>query len=170
MWIIISGVLGILGFIISLINIISYFLSRRINLEIKITEFALRDGSQGRKRIFIHYQANNKSHLPITITDLQLVLNNNTYTEDYNTHEAISYRHTAKGINEYVPTYNEHIPINLPMLSSRAGYLVFSIPEDIVENDYKALTFQIRTNRHKEVQRTFVPNELVTLRHIPHSQ
>lgn len=167
MWVIISGILGILGFIISMTNLIHYFVSRRINLEIKITEFALRDGSRGNKRIFVHYQMNNKSHLPITVTDMQLVILEKTYIEDFNTHEVISYKHTGKGINEYVPTYNEHLPINLPMLSSHAGYLVFSVPANIVENVDKDLTFQIRTNRHKEVQKIFALNELVTLRRIP---
>ncbi len=165
-WTIISGILGILGFIISITNLIHYFASRRINLEIKITEFALRDGSRDDKRIFVHYQINNKSHLPITVTDMQLVILGKIYIEDFNTHEVISYRHTAKNVNEYVPTYNEHLPINLPMLSSHAGYLVFSVPQDIAENVDKDLTFQIRTNRHMEVQKTFAPNELVTIRRI----
>lgn len=166
MWIIISGVLGILGFIISLINIISYFLSRRVNLEIKAEKCDLRDGVQGNKRIFVRYQINNKSHLPITVTDMQLVILGEIYFEDVNTHEVLSYWHTDKNINEYVPTYNKHLPINLPMLSSRAGYLVFSVPANIAENVDKELTFQIRTNRHMEVQKTFVPNELVTIRRI----
>ncbi len=165
-WTIISGILGVLGFIISITNLIHYFVSRKIDLEIKITEFAFRAGSQGNKRIFVHYQINNKSHLPITVTDMQLVILEKTYIEDFNTHEVLSYRHTAKNINEYVPTYNEHLPINLPMLSSRAGYLVFSVPQDIAENVDKDLTFQIRTNRHMEVQKTFAPNELVTIRRI----
>jgi hypothetical protein len=167
MWVVISGILGILGFIISLINIVNYFLSRRINLEIKITEFAFRNGCKDTKRLFVHYQMNNKSKLPIAITDMQLLIQGHLYIEDYNTHEVMAYHHTAKEINEYVPTYNEHLPINLPMLSSRAGYLVFAIPEDIAECVHKDLTFQIRTNRCKEVQKTFALNELVTLRHIP---
>lgn len=166
MWIIISGILGILGFIISVINLIHYFVSRRVNLEIKITEYALRDGSRGDKRIFVHYQMNNKSHLPITVTDMQLVILGKAYIEDFNTHEILSYKHTSKDIKEYVPTYNEHLPINLPMLSSHAGYLVFSVPAYIAGNVDKELTFQIRTNRHMEVQKIFARNELVLLHRI----
>ena len=170
MWIIISGILGILGFIISSVNLIHYFISRRINLEIKITEFALRNGSNGNKRIFVHYQMDNKSHLPITVTDMKLVILDKEYIEDFNTHQVLSYKHTEKDVNVFVPTYNEHLPINLPMLSSHAGYLVFSIPSNIVENVDKDLTFQIRTNRHKEVQKKFSLNEPVTIRRIPPKQ
>ena len=74
MWVVISGILGILGFLISLINLIQYLLSRRINLEIQIKECILRPYVMGQKRLILHYQTNNKSNLPITITDLQVVL------------------------------------------------------------------------------------------------
>ena len=33
MWVIISGILGIAGFLISLINLINYFVSHKVNLE-----------------------------------------------------------------------------------------------------------------------------------------
>ena len=62
------------------------------------------------------------------------------------------------------------LPINLPMLSSQAGYLVFVVPEDIAEDVCKDLTFQIRTNRCKEVQKKFSLNELVTIHHTLHKK
>lgn len=164
MWAVISGILGILGFIISLINLIQYLMSRRINLEIQIRECTLRQYAKGQKKLTLHYRANNKSNLPITITDLQIVINSRVYDESLYTFEIFAYKHTIDDIVEYVPTYNEHLPINLPMLSSHAGYLVFLVPEDTPENVCKDLTLKIRTNRHKEVQRSFVPNELVVLR------
>lgn len=164
MWAVISGILGILGFIISLINLIQYLMSRRINLEIQIRECTLRQYAKGQKKLTLHYRANNKSQLPISVTDIQLVLNGIEYTEDYNTHEVNSYHHKAKGVDEYVPTYNEHLPINLECLHSHSGYLVFVIPEDNSPNLDKGLTFQIRTNRNKEVQKKVSLNEVVTLR------
>ena len=164
MWIIISGILGIAGFLISLINIIHLFVSHKVNLEITMLEYAYKSGVQGKKRLFIHYKLNNKSQLPISVTDIQLVLNGIEYTEDYNTHEVNSYHHTAKGVDEHVPTYNEHLPINLECLHSHSGYLVFVIPEDNSPNLDKGLTFQIRTNRNKEVQKKVSLNEVVTLR------
>ena len=89
MWVIISGILGIAGFLISLINLINYFVSHKVNLEITMLEYAYKLGVQGKKRLFIHYKLNNKSQLPISVTDIQLVLNGIEYTEDYNTHEVI---------------------------------------------------------------------------------
>lgn len=170
MWTVISGILGILGFIISLINLIHYLMSNRIFLEIKIIEYAIREYNGGNKRIVIHYQMNNRSHLPITITDMQIIFDDKKFVEDFNTHEILSYRRIFKDINEYIPTYNEHLPINLPELSSHAGYLVFVVPEDIAEEVCKDLIFQIRTNRHKEVQKKFQLNGLVTIRRIPPKQ
>lgn len=166
MWIIISGVLGIAGFLISIINLIHYFLSRRINLEIQIKEYAIHNYLKQQKRIFVHYQFNNKSQLPISITDMKLLLNNKLYCEDYNLHEIIAYKHKNIDTNTYIPTYNEHFPINLSTLSSHGGYLVFAIPEDNVQYLDKVLTFQIHTNRYKELQKTFALNELVTIRRI----
>lgn len=98
MWVIISGILGIAGFLISLINLINYFVSHKVNLEITMLEYAYKLGVQGKKRLFIHYKLNNKSQLPISVTDIQLVLNGIEYTEDYNTHEVNSYHHKAKGV------------------------------------------------------------------------
>ncbi len=96
MWVIISGILGIAGFLISLINLINYFVSHKVNLEITMLEYAYKLGVQGKKRLFIHYKLNNKSQLPISVTDIQLVLNGIEYTEDYNTHEVNSYHHKQK--------------------------------------------------------------------------
>lgn len=96
MWVIISGILGIAGFLISLINLINYFVSHKVNLEITMLEYAYKLGVQGKKRLFIHYKLNNKSQLPISVTDIQLILNGIEYTEDYNTHEVNSYHHKAK--------------------------------------------------------------------------
>lgn len=80
MWVIISGILGIAGFLISLINLINYFVSHKVNLEITMLEYAYKLGVQGKKRLFIHYKLNNKSQLPISVTDIQLVLNGIEYT------------------------------------------------------------------------------------------
>ena len=60
MWIIISGILGIAGFLILLINIIHLFVSHKVNLEITMLEYAYKSGVQGKKRLFIHYKLNNK--------------------------------------------------------------------------------------------------------------
>ena len=49
-------------------------MSRRINLEIQIRECTLRQYAKGQKKLTLHYRANNKSNLPITITDLQSLL------------------------------------------------------------------------------------------------
>lgn len=164
-WTIISGIIGILGFFISMINLIHYFISRRVILEIRIKEYGVRSAAQGKERVFVHYQIDNKSQLPVSVTDMQLVIDGNVYTEDSNTHEILSYKHTiGKETVTYQPTFNSHVPISIECLSSHSDYLAFVIPPDILKNGEKALTFRIRTNRGKETQRSFALNEVVTLR------
>lgn len=164
-WQIISGIIGILGFILSVINLIHYFISRRVNLEIRIKEYGVLPAAKGMERVFVHYQIDNKSQLPVSVTDMQLVIGNDLYTEDSNTHEILSYKHTiGKETVTYQPTFNSHVPISLECLSSHADYLAFVIPPNILKNGEKELTFRIRTNRGKEMQRSFALNEAVTLR------
>lgn len=168
MWIIISGILGVLGFIISLINLIHYFAIRRVNLDIAFLKYSVNDYTFGNDRIFVQYRIDNKSQLPIAITDIQLIIDGKSYLADYLPHEIFSYCKRSKGeIVEYLPKYNDILPINLNELSSRSDFLVFVIPQGILKEGEKDLTFQIRTNRHMEVQKTFVLNESVTLRCIP---
>lgn len=162
----ISSIFGVLGFVISLINIIYYFISRRVNIEMRIIEIAPRSYHNDKEKIIIHYQINNKSNLPISITDMQLITNDEKYCEDFNTYEILSYHHTAKGINEHVPTYNGHLPINLSTLSSYSGYLVFVVPEGTLKALGTDLTFEIRTNRCMVTQKTFVLNEWVAIHRI----
>jgi hypothetical protein len=164
-WTIVSGIIGILGFIISAINIIHYFISRRVNLEIRIKAYGVRSAAGGKERVFVHYQIDNKSQLPVSVTDMQLVIGDDVYTEDSNTHEILSFKHTqGKELLTYQPTFNSHVPISLACLSSHSDYLAFVIPPNILKNGEKALTFRIRTNRGKETQRSFALNEVVTLR------
>lgn len=160
MWVIISGILGILGFAISAINIISYFHSRRIHLEITFLEFAYRDYIDSQKRIIVHYRATNNSQLPISISNIRLNIGENFYYEDYNMHEILSYcKRSGKEIVERISTYNEHLPINLDCLQSHSGYLVFVIPADNLPNLDKGLTFQIYTSRGTESKRIFLQNQ-----------
>lgn len=166
MWIIISSIFGVLGFIISLINLVYYFISRRVNLEMRIIEIAPRTYRNDKERIIVHYQVNNKSNLPISITDMRLIIDDDKYCEDFNTHEILGYHHTAKDINEYVPTYNGHLPINLPMLSSHSDYLVYVVPEGTLKALETGLTFEIRTNRQMVTQKTFLLNEWVAIHRI----
>ena len=161
MWETISGVLGILGFIISFINITCYFVYNQIDLEIKIIEYIIKPYHSKQDRIMIHYQVNNKSHLPISVTDLQLIMNDNYYNEDYNTHRIISYNID----DDYKAVYNKHLPINLTCLSSDSGYIVYAVPQDTLTETDKPLTFEIRTNRNMVTKKTFAPNEWVSIRH-----
>lgn len=168
MWIIISGILGILGFIISLINLIHYFAIRRVNLDIAFLKYSVNDYTFGNDRIFVQYRIDNKSQLPIAITDIQLIIDGKSYLTDYLPHEIFSYCKRSKGeIVEHLPKYNDKLPINLNSLSFRSDFLAFVVPRGILKEGEKDLTFQIRTNRHMEVQKTFALNESATLRCIP---
>ena len=53
--------------------------------------------------------------------NLQVILDSGIYDETTFTFEVLALEHVRNGKVYYVPTYNEHLPINLPMLSSHAG-------------------------------------------------
>lgn len=157
MWIIISGILGILGFIISLINLIHYFITRMVNLEIIIKRYAVLDYVRGTNKVTVHFQVTNNSQLPISITDMRLIVDGEKYSEDSCTHQVMTYRRDHNGLIESNPTYNNHLPIVLDTLASKSAYLVFVVPKGKVQNHDKTVTFEVCTNRSKQALLTFEP-------------
>lgn len=161
---IIGNIIGILGFIISIINFIYYFLIRRKKLNIRFETMATRKYFDSKNVAIVKCIFENQSQLPISITRIQLIINNELY--DCENLPVIAEKITRKQNNE---VYDEDIiktnstPINLMALSAFSGYFAFAIPKDTLSNSDKSLTFQICTNRGKAVQKTFVLNEDVLL-------
>lgn len=164
-WSIISGILGILGFVISVITLVNYYLSKRTKIEFTLIDYSIREYIGGSFRVFIHYKITNESELPIAITDICLLINNKTIFEDLNTHKVSSYYEIdGNGTSDYVPTYNEHLPINLASLQSHSCYLVYVVEKDMLSTLGKDLSLRIRTNHKKEWKTTLSKHQMKKFR------
>lgn len=75
-WTIISGIIGILGFILSAVNFIYIFVKSRCKFEIELIESSVLPSSRG-ARITARLQFNNLSQLPVSITDLKVLVDGN---------------------------------------------------------------------------------------------
>lgn len=158
---IIGCITGILGFIISLINLAYFFVIRNIKLNIRFGAVRLKVKQHPKhNELDVYFSFENKSQLPISITRVQLVINDRLYDcirmpvkieqVIYSEHNEVYDRDTLK---------SSIIPINLSPLAAESGFLVFHIPKDTLLDYDKALSFRICTNRGKAVQKTFVLHE-----------
>ena len=164
-WTIVSGILGVLGFIISAINIIRSLLNKRIDLEISILNYEIRDYIDGMILIKTKYQVTNNSHLPISITDFSIIINNERIPVDRKTHTVGVYQYTENNIVvDRVPQYNSLTPINLPGLSSEIGDFVYATPKGTVPDFQNGMLFEIRSNRRKAVKMRLAPKVFYRIR------
>lgn len=160
-----SDILGIAGFIISLINFVYFFIIRRKNIIVNFGSYGIKNYIKNQKMLLIHYRFDNNSQLSIAITRIQLVVNNKKYDCDNMPIIATKYRYKEGNETVYQHfTKTDVLPINLLPLASHSEYLGFVIPRDILSNVERVLTFRICTNRGKAVQKTFVLHEDIRLR------
>ena len=166
MWIVISGILGILGFIISAINLIHYFVSHSVNLEITVLEYKLKEYTNGNVLMQVQYMLSNKSQLPISITNMEMVVNDKLYPTERRTHTLDIYYYKVNGQTvDRNPIYNSYTPINLESLGSTLGDFVYILPPE-VEPDYRnGMLFEISTNRSQAVRKKLVPKVPFVISH-----
>lgn len=160
MWEIISGILGILGFLLSMVNLGILFFSRRKKLTICFDSYFVKKNYTRGDMIVVKYRFDNHSELPLSITRIQLVIGNKMI--DIYSFPIIAAHSEYKTNNE---VYHRNIketdvpPLNLPPLGSIGGYLAFQVPRDTMSDNEKSLTFRICTNRGKAIQKTFALRE-----------
>ncbi len=157
MWEIITGILGILGFVISLINFIIIIHSRYLKFTVFFGDYGFTAVTSDKDAMVIEFRIDNNSELPLSITRIQFKSGKNfsdTYPMPLKAGE-ITYS-TMLGVYHRSISETTLPPINLAPLGSAGGYLAFPIHRGILPTDEKYLTFRIYTNRGKVIQRTFV--------------
>lgn len=163
-WAIISGVLGILGFIISVINIASYFWRNRVNFEVTILKYDIQDYIGGEIRLFVAYMLSNKSQLPLAVTDVKIIANGNSYPPDKQSHIVGHYKYIESGITiDSKITYNSYPPISLSSLGAESGYFVYILPRETQLDFVRGMNFEIDTNRSLAVKTKLAPMETVEI-------
>ncbi len=161
----IGTITGILGFIISVINLVYFFVIRRRKLIVRLGRFGVCDHSGSNNLLKVNLCFDNLSQLPISITRIQLVLNN----------ELIDCENIPMIIEEVSRTKSGKIydqdfikstrpPINLSPLQAESVYFAFLIPQDTLSNSDKQMSFRICTNRGKAVEKKLSLNENLKIR------
>ena len=155
MWEIISGVLGILGFIISSVNLFFFFIARKKKLSVCVKRYNInKDYSD---LLTAHIRFDNLSEMPVSITQVRLKVNDEYFDTSPYPMVAIESKTKCndKVIHDFTITTHTGV-INLNPLESADKYLAFQIPQGSLSTDEKSLSFEICTNRGKKVQKTFV--------------
>lgn len=147
--------MGILGFVISVINFIYFFVIRRKRLTIRFGDYGIRKYRNNFDLLTVHYQFENNSQLPLSITRVKIIIDNNKYDCDRKKHTAETNQVKRNAEVITLETKTDILPINLASLEARSGFLSFPIPQDSVSTADKVLNFEISTNRGIPFQKTF---------------
>lgn len=152
----VSMILGVLGFIISMYNLIKALLEKRRNVQFKVSEYRLADFYDESKLACFWFEVENNSQIPISITRITLIKDNFKANSYHRVHKVFETRTliNREVVDKHV-TYSSHLPINLSSLGAFSGDLAFRVPQGILQEHETHLTFEIGTNRGKAFQKTF---------------
>lgn len=159
---IIVDIIGIAGFILSVINVFYHYISNRKRITICFGNYALNvfDRKNNKELLIIHFKIANLSQIPISITRIQILVNETLFDSDVRPHiaEEFTWSHGDKPYHSVV-IESKILPININSLGAESGYIAFVVPRDKISDFEKALNFRICTNRGKAVQKTFSLHE-----------
>ncbi len=129
---------------------VSKMILNRVKIEVSIIEYVPASDS-----VILYMMFVNKSHLPITITDVNIWNDSIVYSCSKSPKIVRIDTNGSKITGMHKETiYTLPIPANLPSLSGTSGYLFFQIPQGNFRCDSKSLTVEISTNRHRKFQKT----------------
>lgn len=153
---IISLILGLLGFLLSVANAIYFFYIRRCKLIIRFSRICVSNYINNKSILKVQYSIENRSQLPISVTRIQVVIAETQKVDCLELPIVIEeIERTGKGeVFDRDTIKSETVPFNLQSLAAKSGYIAFEVPRDIVLNKEKRLTFQICTNRGNSFQQT----------------
>lgn len=160
MWEIISGVLGIIGFIFSVVNFVYFFATKKKKFVVCFARYGIKPHFGSSQLMLVQYRFDNLSQESLTITQIRLIVKDNKFNCYHIPYPAIQTKLTqGDNVNFDITIPTDVMPINLGALASQGGYLGFQVPEDTLPEGETHLTFEICTNRGKPFQKTFVLNE-----------
>lgn len=147
----IALILSILGCIGSLLSWLYIFFQNRKCFDMEIIGHLF---GYDQKSLLIFASFTNKSHLPITITNINVKLGDSFYTCAKIPVVAHRERTTCKG---EVLSQHEHMslafPITLQSLGGVSGYILFEFPESVSQPESTQASFVISTNRGRSVEK-----------------
>lgn len=157
---VIYKVVGVLGFLLSVINFALIIFQNHKSLNVRFGDAGITQLSNHQDLYKIAYIVENKSRLPISITRVQIQIAGKMY--DCNRLPFVVDRSEYCIGNEVVDrtlVKSKVLPINLLGLSAESGFLAFLIPQGILSENDKDLIVQIYTNRGKATRMTLSRHE-----------
>ena len=139
-------IVGVLGFVISLINSSYTLISHRVRLVVRLDEVRTTSkNSRGEYLESLLITFENKSQLPIAVTGLTLIINNKRYRPTRFQFPVL----TLSGETYNATEQNQVLPIQIQSLGAYIGYLSYSVPLADSPSTAQELTVEIQTNRKK---------------------
>lgn len=141
--------LSIFGSVGTLISWLYLLVRQMKNIDIRVIEHNFTEQS-----ILVYLLFENKSRLPIAITDIVLVQDSKTiHCEPIPTLAFQATKRVNNEIVEQIRDYTLGLPIQLETLGAKSGYVYFEVPPTGQQISSKSLTVQICTNRGKPIQK-----------------
>lgn len=146
----ITFILACIGSVGTISGWIYYWVTTRKNIFVRIIAF-----HQKNETILSYMAFENKSRLPVSITDISLLIDGNPYPCEYMPKKVMSHERTVGGrIVSSQDYYNIQLPIELGSLGATSGYVLFVLPKGVRKPDTKVVTLQISSNRGKAMKMT----------------
>lgn len=137
-------VLALIGSIGTLSSFILAYVRSRVSINAEITSYYL-----GKDYLELYMVFSNASRLPVSITNVSIICDGNTYYCERSPQVAKTTEHAKNGqVVDTVRFWTISFPVNLPSLSGSSGYLLFRFHPENAVSVSKALTFQLSTNRN----------------------
>lgn len=142
--------LSVFGSVGTLFLFVVSLLCKKANIDIKIVEC-----SPSKESVVLYMMFVNKSHLPISITDVRIWNKGIVYScTPVPTIVRYIRRYTPKEELYFEAIKSIPLPIALLSLSGTSGYFYFQIPQENFECDAKSLTVEVSTNRFLKLEKT----------------
>lgn len=142
--------LSIFGAVGTLLSWIFSAVQNRQNIKIEIVGHRI---SRKNNFLLVYMLFENKSHLPILITNISVKLGSTWYP--CRKFPSIVFFESLKQKDE-ITFHNEHYSLSFPIyiisLGGSSGYIYFDFPESSLPPDATYLTFQFSANRGKAIE------------------
>lgn len=153
----ITPIIAVLGFVLSLINSIVLFCGQKMHLAISFDSIsanttAKTNTNETVKIVKVKFTFANKSRLPISVSRIRMVLNNTYYDVDIFPYEVMRISSNNK-VDRVIET--NQCPISLSALGASSNYFAFLIPESIFNEKDKTYRFQFFTTRGEPIESDF---------------
>lgn len=148
--------LSIFGSVGTVITLISSYFAKRKNLKIKLVSCTYKK-ELGWLIFVIAFE--NHSQLPISITAISAVLNNQIIKPlAYPRPVGDFVYHNGNNILDTKVEYNLKLPADIQQLSALSGYVLFELLPEEIENLSTPVTLAVRSTRGREQKIELSPN------------